>query len=226
MLNFISAAEENNPTGGAKLLIEEGALTNPDVDLILGLHVWPDLPVGTIGIRNGVTMAASDRVFIEINGKNSHGSAPHQGVDAITAAAQVVSTLQTIVSRNVNPFKVSVLSFGMIEGGTSHNIIADQVILKGTCRTLDVETRNLIDKRINELSCLTAKAMGASCKTLYVYGYPPLINSDVAYDLLKRVVLASDYQLDEMRFPPLTADDFSFYLEKVPGGFFLLGCRL
>ena len=173
-------AEENNPTGGAKPMIEAGVLDNPPVDMVLALHVWPDLPVGTIGLRPGAMMAASDRVFLKIQGQNSHGSAPHQGVDAVVAAAHVVTALQTVVSRNVNPLEAAVLTFGTVHGGNRYNIIASQVELEGTCRTLDPAVRGLVEKRLAILAPQVATGLGAECEVRYVHGYPALINSEQA----------------------------------------------
>ncbi|MDK2856066.1 MAG: hypothetical protein PWQ86_1279 [Bacillota bacterium] len=219
-------AEENNPTGGAHILIDGGALDNPQVDLILALHVWPDLPTGTIGVRTGPLMAASDRVFLTIRGKSSHGSAPHQGVDAIVAAAHVVTALQTIVSRNVGPLEAAVLSFGTIQGGNRYNIIAEEVKLEGTCRTLNPEVRELVPERLTELATKVAEGLGATCEIDYVRGYPPVVNAEEGVEIIRRAgtdaLGASGVVQPE--YPAMGAEDFAFYLEKVPGALFWLGC--
>jgi len=219
-------AEENNPTGGAKPMIDAGVLDNPQVDAILALHVWPDLPVGSIGVRQGAMMAASDRVFLTVEGQNSHGSAPHQGVDAIVAAAQVMTALQTVVSRNVNPLEAAVLSFGTIKGGNRYNIIANQVELEGTCRTLNPAIRQLVESRLAVLAPQVAAGLGAKCEVRYVHGYPALINSGQGFELLCQ---AGEEAVGKQGviIPPYSgmgAEDFAFFLEKVPGGFFWLGC--
>lgn len=219
-------AEENNPTGGAHILMDGGALDDPKVNLILALHVWPDLPTGTIGVRTGPLMAASDRVFLTIRGKSSHGSAPHQGVDAIVATAHVVTALQTIVSRNVSPLEAAVLSFGTVHGGNRYNIIAEEVKLEGTCRTLNPQVRELVPRRLAELATKVAEGLGASCETSYIRGYPPVVNAEEGVELIRRAGIdalgASGVVQPE--YPGMGAEDFAFYLEKIPGALFWLGC--
>lgn len=219
-------AEENNPTGGAHLLMDAGALEEPKVDLVLALHVWPDLPLGTIGVRTGPLMAASDRVFVTVRGKSSHGSAPHQGVDAIVAAAHVVTALQTIVSRNVSPLEAAVLTFGTIKGGHRYNIIAEEVTLEGTCRTLNPEVRKLIPPRLTELAEKVAAGFGATCEAKYVQGYPAVVNTAEGVKLLREAGIATlgAGGVMEPSYPGMGAEDFAFYLEKVPGALFWLGC--
>lgn len=219
-------AEENNPTGGAHLLMDAGALEEPKVDLILALHVWPDLPVGTIGVRAGALMAASDRVFLTVRGRSSHGSAPHQGVDAIVTTAQVLTALQTIVSRNVSPLEAAVLSFGTIKGGHRYNIIAEEVTLEGTCRTLNAEVRKLIPRRLAELAENVAAGLGATCDVKYIHGYPPLVNTTEGVELLRQAGTAAlgAGGVVQPDYPGMGAEDFAFYLEKVPGALFWLGC--
>lgn len=219
-------AEENNPTGGAKPLIDAGVLDDPKVDLILALHVWPDLAVGNIGIRPGAMMAASDRVYLTVDGKNSHGSAPHQGIDAIVGAAQVISALQTVVSRNVNPLEAAVLTFGTIKGGQRYNIIANRVDVEGTCRTLNPAVRSLVERRLTELAPQVAAGLGAECKVSYVHGYPALINSAEGFAVLQQ---AGEETLGKKavimpQYPAMGAEDFAFFSEQIPVGFFWLGC--
>jgi amidohydrolase len=219
-------AEENNPVGGAKLMIDAGVLDNPKVEMVLGLHVWPDLPVGKIGIRPDAMMAASDRVFIRIKGRNSHGSAPHQGIDAVVASAYTLTALQSVVSRNVNPLEAAVLTFGTVKGGHRYNIIADEVELEGTCRTLDPLVRQLAEQRILALTNQVAAGFGTQAEARYVRGYPALINSLEGYALVRQ---AGEETLGKQGviippYPAMGAEDLAFFLERVFGGFFWLGC--
>ncbi|NLY50868.1 MAG: amidohydrolase [Firmicutes bacterium] len=218
-------AEETTPEGGAPLMIQGGVLEHPRVDMILALHVWPDLPVGTIGVRSGPMMAASDRVFLKVLGSSCHGSAPHQGVDAIVAASQVVVALQTIVSRNVSPLESAVLTFGTVKGGHRYNVIADEVVLEGTCRTLKPEIRKLVPERLASLASQVAAGFGATCEVEYVYGYPPCVNTPEGAALLKQAGTEAlgERNVVEMEYPWMGAEDFAFYLERVPGALFLLG---
>lgn len=219
-------AEENNPTGGAKPMIEAGVLNDPKVDLILALHVWPELPVGSIGVRDGAMMAASDRVFVKVLGKSSHGSAPHQGIDAIAVSAQVISALQTVVSRNVSPLEAAVLTFGTVRGGHRYNIIANQVELEGTCRTLNPAVRRLVETRIDQVASQVAVGLGAESEVRYVHGYPALINSAEGFTVLKQAgeeTLGKDGVVIP-QYPAMGAEDFAFFVEKVPGALFWLGC--
>ena len=135
-------AEES--IGGAARMIEEGALKNPDVDAVFGLHVSPDLETGTVGIRYGIANACSDNVRIEILGKSAHGAHPDEGIDAIVVSAQVISALQQVISRGIDPLEPATLTIGTITGGKQANIIADMVKMTGTIRTLDSETRERV----------------------------------------------------------------------------------
>jgi amidohydrolase len=219
-------AEECNPTGGARLFIDSGALTDPEVNLILALHVWPDLPIGTIGVRNGPFMAASDRIFLTVRGKSAHGSMPQQGIDTIVCASQIVTSLQSIVSRNLHPFDAAVLSFGTIRGGNRYNIISEEVVVEGTCRTFKQEVRELINKRLVAISSDIATAFGATCEVKYVRGWPAIINSTEAVSIIREAgseTLGSD-RVVEPEYPAMVADDFACFLERIPGGMFWLGC--
>lgn len=219
-------AEEDNPVGGAKLLIQAGALEDPKVDMIFALHVWPDLATGKVGIRPGPIMAASDRVTLRVLGKSSHGSLPHQGVDAVVAACQIVVALQTITSRNLNPLESAVLTFGTITGGTRYNILANETTLEGTVRTFSTEARDMVEARLNQLAPKVAEGLGAVCEVDYIRGYPAVVNHPTAVDVLRAAgedtVGREGVVLPE--YPSMVAEDFAFYLEKVPGALFWLGC--
>ncbi|UFJ41492.1 M20 family metallopeptidase [Brevibacillus humidisoli] len=218
-------AEET--VGGAKLMIEAGVLDNPRVDAAFGLHVLPDLPIGQISVTYGQVNAASDTLHLTIRGEKGHGAYPHLGRDAIVIAAQVVMALQTIVSRNVDPRQSAVLSLGVIEGGAQHNIIAGEVRLTGTIRTLDAQVRQFVKERIVEVATLTARSLGGEADVRIEEGYTSLINDDASVDLVKQCgaqMLGAENVIIE-RVPSMGVEDFAFFAEQVPAAFYGLGCR-
>lgn len=220
-------AEEYNPTGGAPGMIDGGVLQNPDVDGIIGLHVWPSLPTGTVATREGALMGASDRLFLTVKGRGAHGSEPDNGVDAIAIASQIITALQTIVSRNVSPLDAAVVTVGTIRGGDRYNVIAEEVILEGTVRTVNPETQEKMPGRINAIASGIARGMGGDCEMKYVKGYPPLMNdpglTKKVFASLARVVGEDNVVAAEK--PALGGEDFAFFTRKVPGCFMWLGCR-
>ena len=221
---FFQPDEEGN--GGAEPMIREGCMENPDVDYVLGLHVMSYLETGSMEIRYGKLNAASDSVAVTICGKSAHGAYPDKGIDAITAAAHVVTALQTLVSRNVSPLNSVVLSFGRIVGGEAGNALAEEVTLTGTLRTLDADTRQFCWNRIEEIAGKTAEAFGARAEVRIRSGYAALINHDDVVRIVEetgRELLGSGNVVHK-EFPSLGAEDFSYFLEKAPGAFFHLGC--
>jgi len=219
---FLFQPSEERIPGGAKRMIEEGALEG--VDTIFGLHLWVPLPTGVVGVVKGPMMAQPDAFTIIVRGKGGHGSMPHQTVDPILVASQIVVNAQSIVSRNMDPLKPAVVSFGTIEGGTIYNIIPSEVRLTGTVRSFEPEIKNIAKKRIEEIAEGTAKAMGASVEFSYEEGYPPLVNDETmanfVLDVAKRT-LGKDKVVDID--PVMGGEDFAYFLEKVPGAFLFLG---
>jgi amidohydrolase len=220
-------AEELNPTGGAPGMIRDGVLEDPHVDALFALHVWPGYETGKIITRPGALMGASDRVFLTISGKSSHGSAPHQGVDAIMIAAQVIGGLQTIVSRTVAPLDSAVISIGTIRGGYRYNVIADRADLEGTVRTLAPATQDRLPDLIERTAKGIARALGGDCEVKYVRGYPPTMNDP---DLFRMVADSVTASLGEEHFvsldkPDLGGEDFSFFARERPSLMAWLGCR-
>ncbi len=220
-------AEEYSPTGGAPGMIKDGALENPDVSAILGVHVWPTLQTGQLGIREGVMSAASDRLQISINGKSTHAATPEFGIDAVVIASEVVSSLQTLVSRNVSPLDSAVITIGKINGGTRYNIVADEVELDGTVRTFDPATRKMLSEKISGIVQGTVQGMGGTCEVNYRWGYPsvmndPEITSTVSRSINKVVGKEGLFKIDK---PNLGGEDFAFFAEKVPSAFVWVGCR-
>ena len=178
-------SEEDAAGSGAKAMIADGCLEDPHVDAMFGQHVWPNLPYGKVGVRNGAMMASSDRFFITIKGKNSHGSAPENGIDAIVIAAQVISALQTIVSRNVGPLDSAVVTIGTIHGGNRYNVIADEVKMEGTCRNLNPVIRNTMPDRIGNIVRGVSESMGGSCDFKYMKCYSPTVNDPEKFAIVR-----------------------------------------
>lgn len=216
-------AEET--TGGAERMIQKGCLDNPKTDFILGLHVKPELPAGTIGIKYGKVHASSDMFKITVTGNKSHGANPELGIDAIVAASQIVVNTQSIISRNISPLNSAVITFGSMHGGNARNIVADTVVLEGTIRALDTGSREFLKERLEEVATLTAKAAGATATVEYEKGYCALFNDNMIVDVIKDVAICETNidKVYELKEPTMGVEDFAFFLEKVPGAFFFLG---
>jgi len=212
-------AEEG--AGGARYMIEDGCLDG--VDEIYGIHVWNYQPVGEVGITDGPVLAAADMFEINIKGIGGHGAAPQGTVDAVVVASHLVQALQTIVSRNTNPLESTVVTIGTISGGHNFNIIADEVTLSGTARAYTEENRNLIKTRMAEIIDGVAKTFGAEISFDYEDGYPPTINHT---DPVNKVLKAAERVVGEKAGLPylsMGGEDFSYYLQKIPGCFFFVG---
>ena len=200
-------AEET--TGGALPMVKAGVLENPHVDACYGLHVQPYLPLGTVETRHGALNAACDELELDVWGKGGHAAYPENSVDAIVCAAQIISTLQTLVSRNVSPLNSLVLTFGTIEGGKANNVICNHVHMRGTLRTVDPKLRTFAHRRIREIAQSVAMAFGATAEVKVL---------DVAKELFGRGHV-------KMKLAPsMGGEDFSFFTEKVPGAFYHIGC--
>ena len=212
-------AEEG--AGGARYMIEDGCLDG--VDEIYGIHVWNYQPVGEVGITDGPVLAAADMFEINIKGIGGHGAAPQGTVDAVIVASHLVQAIQTIVSRNTNPLESSVVTIGTINGGHNFNIIADEVTLSGTARAYTEENRNLIKTRMAEIIDGVSKTFGAEISFDYEDGYPPTINHT---DPVNKVLKAAERVVGEkagMPYLSMGGEDFSYYLQKIPGCFFFVG---
>jgi amidohydrolase len=221
-------AEEGAPKGeegGAKLMIKEGVLKNPDVDVIFGLHIWAGVHVGNINYKPGGTMASSNSFEITIHGKQTHGSRPWGGIDPIVTAAQIINNAQTIVSRSMPLTKeAAVVSFGSIHGGVRSNIIPEEVKLVGTIRALDEEMRQEIVRRLKTIVEKTAESNGATADLEINEGYPITFNNiELTNKMLPTLKDVMGKEHVRLR-PAITgAEDFSFYQHEVPGFFFFLG---
>lgn len=219
---FLFQPAEERPPGGAKKMIEEGALDG--VEAVFGLHLWQPLPTGLVGIVKGAMMANSDEFSIVVRGRGGHGSMPHTAVDPILAASHLVVNIQSVVSRNVDPLKPCVVSFGTFRGGTVFNIIPSEVSLTGTVRSFDPAVQSLAEKRLREIAEETAKTFGASCTVEYRKGFPALMNNPEMVDFVSAVARQVLSEGCLKPFDPIMGgEDFAYYLQKVPGAFFFLG---
>ena len=218
-------AEEEGDRGGALPLLERGAFEHPRVDYVLGQHVAAEVPLGMIGWKKGALMAAPDTFEIRVRGTPGHASTPHQGPDAVLAAAEIVTGLQAMVSRARNPVDPVVVTVGTIHGGTRHNILPREVVLTGTVRTVDPRTRERAEAWIRRRVRLLAGSLGASARIRYQHGYPVLVNDPAATQVVVEA-LGKEFgpeHLVELKNPGMGAEDFARYLERVPGTFLRLG---
>lgn len=223
-------AEEGAPfgeKGGAELMVKEGVLENPKVDVIFGLHVNSQIEVGTISYRPGGTMAGVNDMKITINGKSSHGAYPWSSVDPIVVAAQIINNLQTIVSRNLNILEnAGVVTIGAIHGGNRTNIIPEKVEMLGTVRSLSKDDEKMMLERVRQIVSKTAEAAGATAEILlpYTSHYPVTFNDPALTEKMLPSLRATAGATNVILKNPVTgAEDFSFFQEKVPGLFFFLG---
>ena len=217
-------AEEAAPLGGARFFLDDAFLK--DVTSIYGLHLWPELPCGQIAIREGAFMAASDRFRLTIHGKSAHAALPHQGVDAISLSASVLQSFSTIISRRMDPMETATISIGTIHGGDRYNVIAGQVVMEGTVRTLSHDVRESIPQQMHELTKGIVQGYHGSYELDYRRGYPALCNEPAAtasvLQAARQCLPAKDI-LSTLP-PSLGAEDFASYLQHIPGAFFWLGC--
>lgn len=223
-VKIIFQPAEEGP-GGAKPMIEEGVLKNPDVDALIGLHLWNNLPLGTVGVRNGALMAAVECFECKIHGQGGHGAMPEQTIDSVVVAAQIVNALQTIVARNVNPIDSAVVTVGYLKAGTAVNVIADHATMGGTVRYFNPSLAQYFHQRIEAIIRGICASHDASYELNYWKLYPPVINDAQMADLVRSVAL----DVVETRFgvapecQTMGGEDVSFFLQEVPGCYFFLG---
>ncbi|MEM4098066.1 MAG: amidohydrolase [Candidatus Micrarchaeaceae archaeon] len=215
-------AEEEGTLGGAKPMIEEGALK--DVDYILGMHVWEDLPEGKIGYKAGPLLASADMFNAMIIGKGGHAASPHMAVDPIVISARIIETLQTIASREIDPLESVVITIGSINGGSAPNVIPERVELRGTIRTLNNEIRNTMEQRLKRIFDGITRSSNATFDLRYIYGYPATINDKKVTEIVKESLsnLFGADTIVEVK-PTLAGEDFSYYLQRTPGTYLVLG---
>ena len=221
---FFQPAEETD--GGAEIMVQKGCLENPKVDWVFGQHVMPNLPVGIIETKRGTLNGNSTALKITISGTSGHGAYPESGIDAILAAAQVITALHTIVSRRVSPLESAVLSLGVIQGGQASNIIADKVTISGTLRSATDDLRDKLIKIIEQTITSVAQGLGAQGQLNYSYGYAAVVNHDNGVDLVAKVTgkLFGTQALVWKEKPSMGVEDFSYFILDTPGAFYHLGC--
>jgi len=217
-------AEEKLP-GGAIGMIEDGCLD--EVDYVFGSHLSSIAPLGTYVYRSGYSMAATDFFEITIRGKGGHGSAPHETVDSVAVASQVINQLQLIVSRRVDPQKEAVVTVGSFHAGNAGNVIADSAKLTGTVRTFDPEVRSLVEEEVKQIVNRVCEAFHAQCEIIYDNGYPALYNHEQETATFEEIIKNSlqEDMLTE-RPPVMGGEDFAYYLQERPGMFFHTGAAL
>ncbi len=205
-------------------MVEQGVLENPRVDACFGLHVASELPTGTISVGNGPVSAAADEFSITIQGKGGHGAYPHLCVDPIVVGSQLVLSLQTLVSREVEPTDKAVVSVCAFTSGDAFNVIPDTAVLGGTVRTFDMETRDLLEQRIRELTTGIAGAMSATVDITYRRGYPPVVNDEAMADIVREAARQTVGEEGlEMGTAEMGAEDFSYFALERPSCFFNVG---
>jgi len=222
-VKFMFQPAEEGP-GGAGPMIDEGLLEKPRVDAAFAIHLWNDLPVGRAGVRPGAVFASADEFTMTVAGKGGHGAAPHQTVDPVAIASQVVVACQQIVSRRVDPVKAAVVTFGEIHGGTRHNIIPDQVELTGTLRAFEERVRRQLRTDLPRIAARVAAAFGARFRFEFTQAYPPTVNDPKMTALVReaaRDALGRSGPADQD--PSMGAEDMSLVLRKVPGCYFFVG---
>jgi amidohydrolase len=224
-LKLIFQPAEEVPPGGAIEMIGDGVLEKPDVEMIFGLHVDPWIPVGKIGLKDGPMMAQVDDFDMIITGKSGHGARPHLGCDAVYIASQVVGALQSVVSRTTDPLQPAVLSIGRISGGVARNVIADEVRLEGTVRTLETKESARIQNRIATVARGTAKALGGDAHVDYRRGYPVLVNDPVVNAEFRTAAEAAfgPKAVVDLERPMMGGEDFAHFLTRIPGAMMRLG---
>ncbi len=215
-------AEEGG--GGAREMIQDGLFTQFPMQAVFGMHNWPGLALGQFALSAGPVMASSNEFKITIHGKGSHAALPHNGVDPVPVACQMVQAFQTIISRNKKPVDAGVISVTMIHTGEATNVVPDHCEMQGTVRTFSLDVLDLIEQRMREVAQHTCAAFGATCTFEFERNYPPTINhaaeSDLARQVMADIVGPSNVQLQE---PTMGAEDFSYMLQAVPGAYCFIG---
>jgi amidohydrolase len=209
--------------GGALPMIEEGILEG--VDMAFGCHLWGSALEGTAGYKYGAMMAAPDEFKITVIGKGGHGAYPHSAIDPIVAGAQIVTAIQSIVSRNVNPLDSAVVTIATFHSGSAFNIISNEAVMTGTIRTLSEENRKMVACRLTEIAKSVASAYGAEAVVEVIRKYPVLVNADKAVDIAKVafVKVLGEENVSEIAAPSMGGEDFAYIAQRVPSAFVYVG---
>ena len=209
---------------GALAMIEDGVLETPKPDRVVGIHLWNALDLGRVGVNMGTVFASADVIRITVNGRGGHGAAPQDTVDPVVTSAEIVTALQTIVSREISPNDMGVLTFGQINGGSAPNVIPDSVILEGTVRAFKPEIRSTIFKATERVAAAVASSMRAEAHFEHLYGSPPVINNpEVAAFVARHATAVVGEEMVGEVTPTSMGDDMSEFLNRVPGCYFFIG---
>lgn len=225
-VKFIFQPGEEKLPGGASIMIKEGVLENPKVDEMYALHVFPELEAGKVGLKSGMYMASCDEIYISVNGKGGHGAMPHQNIDPILTSAHIITSLQSVISRNCPPNIPAVLSFGKIEGLGATNVIPNKVKLEGTFRTMDETWRTKAHHLIKKQTTFIANGFGANANINIIKGYPFLKN-DIELTEKTRTILKQNLGKNNVIDLPIrmTGEDFAFFAQKIPTTFIRIGVK-
>lgn len=226
-VKLIFQPAEEVPPGGAVEMIKSGVMKKPPVKMIFALHTDPNIPTGKIGVKDGVMMSEVLDFNLTIKGRGGHGARPHDTSDSIVIASQIINSLQAVISRNIDPTMPAVITIGEIAGGTARNVIADNVRMKGTIRGTETETVMKIKKAMEKITNCVTSANDSKYVLEYVAGFPVLINSPTANNILRETAaeLFGKSSIVEMDKPSLGGEDFASYLQYSPGAMFRLGVR-
>ncbi|MEO6098423.1 MAG: M20 family metallopeptidase [Fibrobacteria bacterium] len=220
-LLFQPAEEAGN---GAKQMVLDGAMESPGVEAVFGLHGWPDLPLGTIGIHGGAVMASVDNFEITIVGRGGHGAQPHATLDPVFAAAQLVSAAQSLVSRSTDPLDSAVVTFGQLQAGRTFNVIPEECLLRGTVRSHSPAVRENLTRGLENLATGLCSGLGLLARVAWVEGCPATLNDPEMAALARRAAVRAFGAARCLEpKPSMAGEDFPFFLEKAPGAYLWLG---
>jgi amidohydrolase len=215
-------AEEGG--GGAAAMMRDGLFTRFPMQAIFGVHNWPGMAAGQFAIKTGPCFASSNEFHITVRGKGSHAAMPHLGIDPVPVACQMVQGFQTILTRNVRPIDTGVISVTMIQAGEATNVVPDFVTVQGTVRTFTTDVLDLIEERMRSVAEHTCAAFGAECDFTFSRNYPPTINHPAETEFVRNVMIDLVGADNVLEFEPtMGAEDFSYYLQAIPGAYFLIG---
>jgi hippurate hydrolase len=215
-------AEEGG--GGAREMMRDGLFDKFPMEAIFGIHNWPGMQVGQFALKSGPVMASSNEFKITIRGKGSHAALPHNGVDPVPIACQMVQAFQTIVSRNKRPIDTAVISVTMIHAGEATNVVPDDCVLQGTVRTFTTEVLDLVERRMRQIAESTCAAFEASCEFEFKRNYPPTVNHEAETEFARQLLGEVVGPENVLEFEPtMGSEDFSYFLQQKPGCYFLIG---
>ena len=216
-------AEESE--GGAAVMIADGLFDRFPMEAVFGLHNWPGIPVGEMAVRPGPVMAGTCTFEVSVRGHGCHAAMPHQGVDTLVVSSQLVLALQTVVARNLHPCESAVVSVTQIHAGEAWNIIPDDAVLRGTIRSFNAETQELVERAVERLCTGTASAFGAQISVRFDHRYPPTVNSSAQSEVCRQVATAllGPDKVRTNELPSMGAEDFAYMLREKPGCYVWLG---